>query len=300
MTKRLQALDPREREAFEKQAANIKLAFFDIDGTLLDSNAQLPESARQAIAQLQTQGVTTAVASGRPLFAAQQWIDALKLDGAGLFCTGALVYDPKQQQELTSAPLPFFAVQNLVDMARATKTHCELYTDRAYHIESTTEFTELHNRYLRIEPELGPFDARLLATPIYKVQLVFELPRDEPVYQSFRQRFPELVFAAGHGADRPEVLFASVVAAEACKQQAFNALCAYHGVSADQVLSLGDAGSDKVFLREAGLGIAMGNAVDEVQAEANYVTAHVDEGGLAMALNAVSSALGSRGNPGYA
>ena len=293
MTLLLNSLSNAQRERFDTQAANIKLAFFDIDGTLLDSDAQLPESARSAILRLQQCGVTTAIASGRPLFAAQQWIDALALNGAGLFCTGALVFDPVRQHELASAPLPASAVRNLINLARSTQTHCELYTTSNYFIEAETEFTALHNRYLRIPPIAGEFSGPLLDSDIYKVQLVFELPRDQLVFERFQAMFPELVFAAGHGADRPEVLFASVVAAQADKRAGFATLCAYHGVNASEVLSLGDAGSDKVFLAEAGLGIAMGNAAADVQAKADYITGHVDQQGLAQALDAVTDAINS-------
>ncbi len=291
MSLAISALDREQREHFNAQAARIRLAFFDIDGTLLDSNAQLPDCARTAITRLQQRGVRTAIASGRPLFAAQHWIDTLNIDGAGLFCTGALLFDPANGQELASAPLPAQSVQKLISLARATGTHCELYTAGHYQVEQTTEFTPLHTRYLRIEPRVARFDDDLLTAPIYKVQLVFELPRDNAVYQRFVENCPELVFAAGHGADHPEVLFASVVAAQADKRSGFAQLCAYHGVHADAVLSLGDAGSDKVFLQEAGIGIAMGNAVDAVQASANYVTAHVDHSGLALALDAVVAAI---------
>ncbi len=54
-------------------------------------------------------------------------------------------------------------------------------------------------------------------------------------------------------------------------------------------MSLGDAGSDKVFLQLAGYGIAMGNAKADVQACADFVTHHVDSDGLAYALDLIQA-----------
>ena len=47
--------------------AQIKAAFFDIDGTLLPFHAKaLPESTVQALAALRKNGVKTFIATGRP------------------------------------------------------------------------------------------------------------------------------------------------------------------------------------------------------------------------------------------
>lgn len=47
--------------------AQIKAAFFDIDGTLLPFHAKaLPESTVQALAALRENGVKTFIATGRP------------------------------------------------------------------------------------------------------------------------------------------------------------------------------------------------------------------------------------------
>ena len=49
-------------------------------------------------------------------------------------------------------------------------------------------------------------------------------------------------------------------------------------------MAFGDGGNDIGMLRHAGIGIAMGNANDEVKAAADYVTASVDEDGIYKAL----------------
>ena len=43
-----------------------KLVFFDIDGTLLDSEMQVPESTMQALHRLKENGHKIAICSGRP------------------------------------------------------------------------------------------------------------------------------------------------------------------------------------------------------------------------------------------
>ena len=46
----------------------IKAAFFDVDGTLLNSSHKMLESTKQALAQLQANGIRTVLATGRGSF----------------------------------------------------------------------------------------------------------------------------------------------------------------------------------------------------------------------------------------
>jgi hydroxymethylpyrimidine pyrophosphatase-like HAD family hydrolase len=56
------------------------------------------------------------------------------------------------------------------------------------------------------------------------------------------------------------------------------------GVSAADVLAIGDGRNDIEMLRWAGRGVAIGDAPDEVKAAADYVTGTIDEGGPAAEL----------------
>ena len=49
-------------------------------------------------------------------------------------------------------------------------------------------------------------------------------------------------------------------------------------------MAFGDGFNDIGMLGYAGIGVAMGNAADAVKASADYVTASVEEGGIAGAL----------------
>lgn len=58
----------------------------------------------------------------------------------------------------------------------------------------------------------------------------------------------------------------------------------YYGLSLDEAMAFGDGGNDVPMVRDAALGVAMGNACDELKQVADYVTLSVDEDGIAVAL----------------
>ena len=61
-------------------------------------------------------------------------------------------------------------------------------------------------------------------------------------------------------------------------------MCSHYGLDVSETMAFGDGGNDIGMLSHAGIGVAMGNASDEVKAAASYVTSSVDEDGIARAL----------------
>ena len=58
----------------------------------------------------------------------------------------------------------------------------------------------------------------------------------------------------------------------------------YLGLEIGETMAFGDGGNDLSIIKEAGIGVAMGNAGDNVKAIADYVTSSVDEDGVKNAL----------------
>ena len=61
-------------------------------------------------------------------------------------------------------------------------------------------------------------------------------------------------------------------------------MAAHEGLDISECIAFGDGGNDIPILKTAGIGVAMGNAADNVKAAADYVTTHVDDNGIANAL----------------
>jgi hypothetical protein len=68
------------------------------------------------------------------------------------------------------------------------------------------------------------------------------------------------------------------------KSVGIDAICRSYGIAPDETMAFGDGQNDIEMLRHAGIGVVMGNAAEEVQAAADYVTASVDEDGVSRAL----------------
>lgn len=265
----------------------IKLVYFDIDGTLLNQQGEYPSQLKSALQRIHNKGVKTAVASGRPQFAAQWIIDDLGLAAPGVFCTGAHIYHPAQQVHLLQQFLPENTLVQLLLAIRPLDLYYELYTAERFFIERDTAayIRATHAQHLRVAPHVKHFDDIIGAEPVIKLLIGANQPAEiAAVYELERAFADRCVFAYAKLPAYPEWLFASIIDIRADKKAAFNYLLEYHQLTSEQVMSFGDAQSDMQFLQAAGVGVAMGNAADEVKAVARFTTKAVWDDGIAYAL----------------
>lgn len=92
-------------------------------------------------------------------------------------------------------------------------------------------------------------------------------------------------------ADLPGIGFADpfpndleVIAGEIDKGEALRYLLDRLDIAPEEVLAMGDGGSDLPLLQAAGIGVAMGNATEAVKAGADFVTASCEADGVALAI----------------
>ncbi|CAM5189598.1 Cof subfamily protein (Haloacid dehalogenase superfamily)/HAD superfamily hydrolase (TIGR01484 family) OS=Ureibacillus acetophenoni OX=614649 GN=SAMN05877842_101314 PE=4 SV=1 [Ureibacillus acetophenoni] len=69
-----------------------KILFFDIDGTLYDSEKKIPQSAKEAIFQARANGYEIAIATGRAPFMIQSIIDELEIDTYVTFTAWSIIF----------------------------------------------------------------------------------------------------------------------------------------------------------------------------------------------------------------
>lgn len=266
-------------------AADIRLAFFDIDGTLLDSHGQIHPLLCPAIARLKNKGIKTAIASGRPYFAARFLVDELGVNDAGMFYTGAHLFDPLAQKTLLEIPLPVADTLAVIQAAQALDLYTEVYTPGGFYLQEQTEISCVHAAHLRVNPELDDLVAVVMRSSVSKLLVGVNRTVHGDKISVLEKQFPQLIFARAYLTAYPDWQFASVISGVATKQRAFEFLLRHHQIKPHQVIAFGDAESDMDFLQMAGIGVAMGNANENVKAAADWVTKTADEAGVAYALD---------------
>lgn len=261
-----------------------KLLVIDIDGTLLGRERNISAENKEALDRARKSGVGVALSTGRALLACRSILDQLELDGHHIFFDGALVSGPGEE-EVYAEPLDSEAVKEAVEFAHQHNIDFELHSAGRYFAERENWSTDAHRNYFGIEPTIVDFKDLWQRERIIKGGLTSvnpeQLAKARQFYAEFKDSFH---FSLARSPVFPDVEFANVVALEVSKGKALEALVRHLGISLSEVMAVGDGTNDITLLSWAGLGVAMDNAPDEVKAVADHIAPHVDQSGLAVAV----------------
>lgn len=251
----------------------VRAVFFDIDGTLRSFRTrQIPPEAAEAVRRLRARGIRTFIATGRmPRQVAV--VGDLNFDGYVTY-NGAGCFDGAWQP-VEERPLPADDLRRLADYLREhALTVTLMYRDRL----TTNREDAAVNALMRecgVEPPVVCDPAEALREPVYQAS-IYAGP--EQVREMMQEVFVSCVSSRWHP------LFADVNVRGATKQAGMDCLLAHYGIALADTMAFGDGGNDIPMLRHAAVGVAMGNASDEVKAAADYVTRSVDDDGIGYAL----------------
>lgn len=254
----------------------IQLLAVDLDGTLLDSNRQIPEANAKAVAEAVEKGVLVVPASGRIGPSIRPFSDQLGLDGTMICCNGAHVL--LAGEEILHAGLSSQITRTIVEYAFEAEEHLNLYCRDKLYFTGDPVWGEVYlSRVRTVEPIVVPKQEalQLLPTKAILVADPASMPRH---FEYFSRALPqdqvELVFS------EPDYL--EVLPAGFSKATGLRALSERLGISREHVAAIGDFYNDVEMIRWAGLGAAMANAPEEVRQAADVVTKSNDECGVAL------------------
>ena len=246
---------------------DIKIAFFDVDGTLVDfQKKDITEKTRQALNALRANGIQICIATGRTPVTVPRF-EGVTFD-AYLTFNGAYCYDA--QGPIFSRTIPAADVKTIIQNAAAlhrsicVSTNTELGANGWE--QNLADYFAIGN--LTLEP--SPAFDRLAAGQVY--QLMVGTPKEE--YAALMRGVSGAQIAAWW--DRA----IDVIPTNTGKGVGVQAVLEHYGLTKDQAMAFGDANNDIEMLRAVGTGVAMGNASQELKAVATCVCRSCSEDGI--------------------
>lgn len=269
-TKDLNAI-PTTATTFDRPM--VKAVFFDIDGTLVSFKTRtVPESTKRAIRRLRAKGIKVIIATGRSINMIDH-IKALEFDGFICF-NGGCCAKPDGTVLFRQSIKPS-DIQSLLTYSKENPICFSLMYEDGVKINNTTKEVEelFAHLNLPVPPTMDHND-----TDIERVLQanVFLPPTEEENFM--KAIMPNSV------ATRWTPVFVDVNCSGLSKRIGVEIFCNHFGIDISATMAFGDGGNDIDMLMGAGIGVAMGNANDNVKEIADYVTADVDNEGIWKAL----------------
>jgi hypothetical protein len=268
-----------------------RLLALDLDGTLLDPYGALGEGVRGAVASARRRGLRVVLCTGRRFRSARPLAVALGLEGEIVVHNGALVKDISTGETRHGNYLAADLYAEVLALVREVGTPL-VYVDR---LEGATDIlTErlaaahpFQREYLTDAQEhcavVGDVGAAH-AGDVIMLSTMTDEETAEGLRERARLRLGERVVMHSLLNKSYRGVIQEFLAPGSGKWPALARLAAEQGVAPAEIIAVGDDANDAEMLRNAGLGIAMGNAVRAARSAADLVVRSNAEGGAIEAI----------------
>lgn len=263
------------------------LIALDLDGTLVRSDQSISLHTIDTLVRVQQMGVKVVIASGRPTFGTAHVADALHLEdyqGYVMSYNGGEIYNWGTKKRMHAQTLDKTIIPYLYRCAQAHGMPIMTYIGKEVVSEVTDNeyicYSSMRNR-MPIR-QVDDFVATAQSTDIVKCIIVGEpslLPALETEMQESLQ--------GKAGVFRSEPFFLEIVPMGIDKAKGLGILLDKIGMPHEKLIAFGDGYNDIPMLQFAGLGVAMGNAKEEIKNAADMVAPSNNDDGVVNVLESL-------------
>jgi len=250
---------------------DIRAVFFDVDGTLLsETTHKMPQSAKKALRKLRENGILVVVASGRQI----DDYDKLPMHDIGfdgyLMCNGGMLLD-EHRHMFAGTPIPKEEMDNLSEIFRLKHIPFAISGMNGRYINFVDDTVrKTHQKINSDPPRIGTYSGE----DVFMVEAYIP-EKDMGMLDAFSDCC-SITRWNDTGID--------IVPKDSGKTSGIMKFLEKHNLTSDQIMVFGDGENDMEMISYAGIGVAMGNAIDKVKEVADYVTDPVDNDGIEKAL----------------
>ena len=250
-----------------------------MDGTLLREDKTISDRTKKAIRKAVEKGVRVVLASGRPIEGLERYLEELNLlskDDYVMSFNGSVIQNVKTREIVSKNILKGSDLKRLYALSKEIGVNIHAFTKDGCITPKMNEYTELEGRINGIEVYEVDFDTISEEEDVIKVMFI----DPQPVLEEAMTRMPETIYDE-FTVVRSAPYFLEFLNKASSKGTGVKALGEYLGIKQEEIICIGDAGNDLDMIQFAGLGVAMGNAFEEVKEAADYVTSNNEEDGVA-------------------
>jgi Cof subfamily protein (haloacid dehalogenase superfamily) len=259
-----------------------KLVVSDMDGTLLDENKKVTKSTKEYLRKFIDDGNRFTIATGRIYPAVKMHSDDIGIKTPLICCNGAVIVNPVTDEIIYEKTIDIDIATEIAKICKEYDLYFHFYDKDTIYSEKDELFIKYFREVSETLPEEHKIKTQLVANieetfkvkSIYKIGLHYDNSKQA---LEIRNRIENIEGIIGF---KSMDVMLDFMATGVSKGSALVKLCDHEGLHLSQTIAFGDNENDIDMLMAAGVGIAMGNAGDEIKKIANKICLKNSEDGV--------------------
>lgn len=265
-----------------KKHGNIRLVVTDLDGTLLEPDHSISERAILAIQAWKQSGGLFSFITGRPATGITEYAATTGVNAPVICCNGAEIMGTQESGLAIRHGMELTKVRALMEQADAKGMTVLYYMSEtgAEYAMSETDWVAVRKERGKIYPVIKPSEDLWKNGSVQKINIMSgghekEFLEMGELLEPLKSLYTVTVYK-DQGCE---------IVPDSCnKASGLKELVDHLGIPMDQVMAIGDNMNDLEMLKEAGIGVVVGNAVEEAKEKADYICTEQFSAGVAEAI----------------
>lgn len=253
---------------------NYQAVAFDMDGTLLNNQREILPETLAVLAKIRQKGIKVILVTGRHHSVIYPYYHQLDLNTPAICCNGTYLYDFKQQHYLNARPMTKAQAKTLLSLVNKHKIHTLLYTDEYMTYEEQDDHLTALFKWIDTLPEfLHPTIQHVtdFHDVIENSKEIFKFATSSHNLEALRAFSDEVLTLNEFECEWSWINRADVSLKGNSKGNGLANWAKNEAIPLENIIVFGDSYNDLSMFKRAGLSIAMGNANDEIKAQADRV-----------------------------
>lgn len=258
----------------------IKLFVTDMDGTLLNNHHEISDGNQRAIRKAVEDGMVFTIATGRMHKSTVSFAQILGIEVPIITYNGALICTTSGKELYSNCVKPEL-ISDIIDCADELGQYIQIATKTDLYYKEHCSYSDFYEAKTKTPGYAVGEKLKEYTKDVAKLLIIADSPASVPgIIARFKERFGDKLTVVAS-----TDTFIEIIDPATSKANAMLKLADILGIEQKDVLAIGDAGNDIPMIKAAGVGVAMGNAIPEVKAVADYEVKSNEEDGLAEAID---------------
>ena len=287
-----------------------KLVAIDLDGTMLNSYGIVTQNTKEVIKKVQEKGIEVIIASGRPIDSIKTIAKEIESENYFISGNGAILYDIKKDEIIYENILKKAKTLDIIKICEENSIYYSVYTEKEilakslnynvlYYYKENLDKEEKNKTHIKIVEDLYKY----LEERNEKIIKITICDNNKSIFNSILKKLKTIddieVLEVSHmsrkiirqGTEEVpiEYFYTEISAKNVDKWYAIQMLAEKLNIKKEEIVAIGDNVNDEKMIKEAGLGIAMGQSSPKITKISNYITNNNNEEGVANALKHIIS-----------